>query len=393
MDEILDYLEVLEHEELTQIIKYKIYNYLTINPLFVPRYFSNIVNTLIEICFNRFKIETIYILCDIISLHPKINIYNFYKFFLTQIISLDDSNLIKKYNNVLAYCLRRKYFKQNVINKHIDYYSNDCIWYTVKDYLDNYHYIYKGSTILNLSLSNLYLFDYLLTDAIDKKLYDPVGLQYEYYTNNYMLSKNLELDISIFIGKSEIFRTYILSKLPIKYKYLKNLKKVQNIITKNSISSLEGYFEIYKKFLTPNTRLQFNHPLLDFTCSIEMFYYLIKKGANINALTIEPTVFSYRKYNEYYFTNTLYNNPLFVLDNLQHYYEAGADFHAVKKVIRKFLKINYKLYLFHDTYGLYLYCKLLSRFNKYIRKTKNKVEIILQNKFCKDVITKVNEYI
>lgn len=393
MDDILDYLETLDYGELNQLIKYKIYNYLNIHSTFIPSFSSNTENFIIEDCFIRFKLDTLYHLCDIICIHPRINLYNFYKFLLTQIITIIDNTLVIKYCNILSYCLRRKYFKQNIINKYIDYYSTDNIWLTVKDYLEDYHYSYKGVTILNLCLSNLYLFDLLLTDAINKNLYDPVGIKYGYYTNNYRLTRNIDFDISNYMEKSECFRTYILSKMPKKYRYLKNLKRVQNILLKNSIHSLDEYFEKYNNFLTANTRLQFNQPLIDFVGSLEMFYYLIKRGADINNLNIEPTIFSHKIYNEYYLTNTVYTNPLFVLDNIQHYYQAGVDFHAVKRVIRKFIKINNKLYLYHDTYSVYLYCKLLSRLNKYIRKTKNRVKILLDNKFCKDIISKVNEYI
>jgi hypothetical protein len=392
---LLNYLDILETDvnvDTTCIIN-NIDNYISHNKNFIPHYFNDNEEYSIYNIYRNYSVKVLKILSKIIAFNKHINKYNFYKFFLVNIISYVDSQSILKYAEILSYCIVNNFFPSKIINKFIYYYSTDIIWDTVREHIPSYHYIYKGMTILNLSLHNIPLFDFLLTDAIEKKLYDDKANKYVYYTDNHLLTRNLDYEISIYMSKSNSFRTYILSKLPLKYRFLKNYRRLQNIIVKNNIHALEEYFEKYSKFLTPNSRLNCNQPLLDYVETIEMFYYIIKRGANINALTTEPTIFSEIRYNEFYYTNTLYNNPLFVLNNLDHYYKAGLDFSVNKKVLRKLIKIHFKLFVFNEPASLYLYDKLLSLSNKYINKTKNKVKILLKNKFYRDIVTKINEFI
>lgn len=389
--DIVIYLDQIKNYGINDTIKNRINDFLNNNRYFIPVYINNDEELTIHTVFIEYDINILKILSNIIATNKNINIYNFYKLLLINTTTLLDSDLVIKYSEILKYCLNSKFFTQRIIDKFIYYYSVDLVWGCVKDYLIDNHYIYKGVTVLNLSFGNIPLFDYLLNDAIDKQLYDPEGNRFNYYTNNHLLCRNLDYEISIFMNKCNAFREYILARLPKKYKFLKNYKKVQSIIVKNNIAALEYYFNCYSKFLTPNSRLNYNYPLLDSVNSLEMFYYLLKKGANINSLSIEPAVFTEIRYSEFYFTNTIYNNSQFVLDNIEHYYKAGADFSVNKLAMRKLIKIHHKLFL--ESLTIYYYNRLLSISNKYINRTKNKAKKILHNKFCKDLVTNIVKYI
>jgi hypothetical protein len=349
---------------------------------------NNAHNQILEICFNDLSISTLCYLSDSIYT-SKTNKYRYYKFLLYRLTFSQMINTMYKTACILDYCLEHNYFEYKIIHKNIYFYSIDSVWNIVKNYLSNIHYIYKGTTILNISFNNIPLFDYLLTDAIKNRLYDPEYNIYKYYTNNYLLTCNIDYDISEFMNKCNDFRLYILSKLPTKYKYLKNLRRVKTIIVKNNIQALDYYLNKYSRWLDANTRLNNNWPLLDYVESVEMFYYLIKKGANINNLTIEPS-YPYERYKEYYLTNTIYNNIYFALENMDIYYKQGCDIGVSKNAIKKYIKLNSRV-----LYGVsfYSYIRLLSSINKYKRKTYRNIRLKLKSILYEDLISKVLTYI
>lgn len=383
---IYEKLLELQNGDVTQ--KNVIANYIKYNPIIISDY--NDSTSILELCFENLYLDTLYFFTDCIY-NSKTNMYKFYRYIMYKITFVPMLYAINKSIKILEYSLSRNYFSKKIIQKNIFYYPIDKIWFTVKPYLDDIHYIYKGNTIINLCFNNIPLFDFILTDAIKKNLYDPIDNNYDYYTNNYLLSSNLEFDISEFMNKCDDFRTYILSKLPAKYKYLKNLRRVQNIIIKNNIQALEFYFNKYSKWLTPNTRLNYNWPLLDYIDSIEMFYYLINKGANINNLTIEPSSFNAIQFNSYFLTNTIYNNIGFAIEYLDIYYQKGCDFGVNKKATIQNIKSSNKLY--KDIIKPYTHLRLLTYINRYKRRTDYILKNKLKSKIYGDLITKILTYI
>jgi len=273
---------------------------------------------------------------------------------------------------ILKYGLEINYYTLDEIKSFIYYFDNDIIFQFIESYINDIHFIYEGTTILLQSINNVPLFIQLYNQCLISN-FDINS----FYINNRELTSNLDYIISLTLNDNQTLLEYFKYIFEgNKINYYNDLSLLFDDVIYNNFIHLELLFKKYKNKdiisqgnINANTRLFNNYPLIYFSNSLEMIYFLIQKGADYT-LETKMTL----DYINFYYINMIYTT--FFLDGIFSFYnQSFLNYEINKKSIIKTIKLNENKNV--------MFSRLLSLSNKFHKINKKRLNQILIYKIKK----------